>query len=137
MNQKEHDDLVNELIELNKDFIEIYKKTNQFHNLSKYCFDRMGNAIDYVTYTVLFQYHDYQFIKKDTVEGYEVSTVWLGINSLFRKPPKIFETMIFREDSDNNKFEDYQERYSTEEEALIGHQRAIDLIIKCIAIEKK
>jgi len=37
--------------------------------------------------------------------------------------PLLFETMIFGGEHD-----DYQERYSTYEEALEGHQRAIQLV---------
>lgn len=55
-----------------------------------------------------------------------VSTVWLGVDHNFgfnRGPPIIFETMVFK-----NKFElsDYAgRRYSTEEEALRGHEQLV------------
>jgi hypothetical protein len=58
--------------------------------------------------------------------GYWVSTVWLGYNHQWNeaRPPLIFETMVKNPDGD---FEDHQERYSTENDAIIGHMKAMDL----------
>lgn len=57
--------------------------------------------------------------------GYWVSTVWLGLNHQFGDgPPLIFETMVL---NPKQEWEDYQERYSTEDDAIIGHLRAVDL----------
>ena len=52
-----------------------------------------------------------------------VSTVFLGLDHSFgRGPPLIFETMAFP----NEWWSDYyQDRYSTEAEALAGHRRAV------------
>lgn len=57
--------------------------------------------------------------------GNFVSTVWLGLDHSFGEdgPPLIFETMVFPKkgiwvDVD-------MERYSTEEEAVQGHQRMV------------
>jgi len=54
-----------------------------------------------------------------------VSTVWLGLDHGlgWSDEPLIFETMIFGGNHDG-----YQERYSTEEEARAGHQRAVELV---------
>lgn len=50
-----------------------------------------------------------------------VSTVFLGINHRFGDgPPILFETMIF-----GGKHDQYQERYSTLDEAVAGHKRAV------------
>jgi hypothetical protein len=50
-----------------------------------------------------------------------ISTVFMGINHQFGDgPPLIFETMIF-----GGPLDDYCWRYSTEAEALAGHQGAI------------
>lgn len=52
-----------------------------------------------------------------------VSTVWLGLDHQYGDgPPLIFETMIFGGEHDQ-----YQERYSTKEEAIAGHKRACAL----------
>lgn len=53
-----------------------------------------------------------------------VSTVWLGLDhSWSGGPPLIFETMIFGGPLD----QDYQQRYSTVEEARAGHERAVEV----------
>jgi hypothetical protein len=67
---------------------------------------------------------EYKVVKQETLpNGYWVSTVWLGLNHNFGEgPPLIFETMVT---DPAGKWEDYQERYSTEEEAMKGHKRAI------------
>lgn len=57
---------------------------------------------------------------------YRVSTVWLGLNHQFGDgPPLIFETKVFPEDS----YMDLEcERYSTEEDALVGHRTMVEYI---------
>lgn len=51
-----------------------------------------------------------------------ISTVFLGIDHSFGLggPPLLFETMIF-----GGKHDQYQDRYSTRQEAMKGHQRAV------------
>ena len=59
----------------------------------------------------------------DTVDDQRVSTVWLGNDHRLygdEGPPLIFETMIFGGPHDQ-----YCDRYSTEETALIGHNRTV------------
>lgn len=60
-----------------------------------------------------------------TLYGERVSTVWMGLDhSFFDGPPLIFETMIFRRRRRERKFwDDFQLRYTTEEQALKGHFR--------------
>lgn len=63
-------------------------------------------------------------VAETRVCGVWVSTVFLGNNHQFGDgPPLIFETMIFGGPDD----QDYQERYSTWDEALAGHERAVAL----------
>lgn len=62
-------------------------------------------------------------VGNDTVgEGLDraqVSTVFLSLNHQWNDgPPLIFETMVF-----GGRFDQTQERYATEEEALAGHRR--------------
>lgn len=69
---------------------------------------------------------DYVVVQQTELpNGYWVSTVWLGLNHQFDEdgPPLIFETMV---KNPSGEFEDYQERYSTEEEAMNGHKAAIE-----------
>lgn len=88
-------------------------------------YDRQGNKIDVDQYTKLIIDPDYKRVAYTDMYDILVSTVWLGMNHSFHPehPVLIFETMIFgnlNEDGD-----EYQERYTTEEEALAGHQRAV------------
>lgn len=63
--------------------------------------------------------------------AYWVSTVFLGIDHNFSMegPPVLFETMIFaNSDSDKEDPHDgYQDRYTSWEEAMAGHQTAVNL----------
>lgn len=61
----------------------------------------------------------------DHVQGWTVSTVWLGINHNFLGigPPLIYETMIFP--PDGYACDDYLERYATPQQAADGHQIAL------------
>lgn len=55
----------------------------------------------------------------ELANGVSISTVWLGLDHSFHGgPPLIFETMTFP-DSENC------ERYSTEAEALAGHEEMV------------
>lgn len=70
-------------------------------------------------------------VKQEKINGYYISTVFLGINHSFKEQsaPVLFETMVFeeREGKERQSLQDeYQERYSTWDEALEGHQRAIE-----------
>lgn len=78
-----------------------------------------------------------RIVQQDTVNGYLVSTVFLGLDHSFDfGVPVLFETMIFDEVYINDKGEsveerrelhDYQERYHTYEEAVEGHKKALEL----------
>lgn len=77
-----------------------------------------------------FDYNN-RFDLKTIVEDYQVSTVDLGINHQFDEnlPPLYYETMIFPIANGEVLYLDlYCERYTTEEEARIGHQKAIDYV---------
>lgn len=62
-------------------------------------------------------------VAKTETDNANVSTVFLGIDhSFFSGPPVLFETMIFGGENDQ-----YQERYHTLEEAMVGHEKAVAL----------
>lgn len=64
-------------------------------------------------------------VAKTDIEGVAIiSTVMLEHEHLYVHP---YETMIF---SDDEKFEDYQVRTTTREEALLAHIDAIAFVIK-------
>ena len=68
---------------------------------------------------------DRRIIKQDNVSEFvSVSTVFLMLdhNYIPGGPPMLFETMIFGGDHDQ-----YQDRYTTKAEALIGHEKAVKL----------
>lgn len=57
------------------------------------------------------------------IHDVQISTVFLGIDHSFGGgTPVLFETMIF-----GGSLDQYQERYHTLEEAMIGHERAVEM----------
>lgn len=68
---------------------------------------------------------DRQVANDELTEKVQISTVFLGMDHNFigKGDPILWETMIF-----GGKHDGYQERYTSREEALIGHQKAIDLV---------
>lgn len=63
-------------------------------------------------------------IAADDIGGVRVSTVFLGRDHAFGSGrPVLFETMIF-----GGPHDEYQERYCTREQAVIGHSRALALV---------
>lgn len=88
-------------------------------------YDVDGNPIDLMTWAHLMEIKEYRIVRHTKVGGHIISTVWLGLNSNFwGGPPLIFETMIFGEDE----FDGYQERYSTVDEAVRGHEQAVQMV---------
>lgn len=70
---------------------------------------------------------DARIIARDLINDNLVSTVFLGTDMSYgnSEKPVLWETMVFGEPA----FSDYQERYSSKEEALIGHKQAIKKIL--------
>lgn len=68
---------------------------------------------------------DKRIVKQENLPtGERVSTVFLGIDSGWgNEKPQLFETMIF-----GGVHNEYQERYSTWDEAEAGHKRAVEMI---------
>lgn len=84
---------------------------------------------DYAEWSRLKDDPSYSRIGSTQIGPYLVSTVWLGLDHRFTDegPPLIFETMVFDQSRDEDSWSElYCERYSTEAEALAGHQRACD-----------
>lgn len=75
--------------------------------------------------------YENRFDLKTKIRRFTVSTIDLGLNCNFLNidRPLYYETMIF-EDREDCAFDDYQERYSTEEEAIEGHKTACELVKK-------
>jgi hypothetical protein len=65
-------------------------------------------------------------LKQEYIGDIFVSTVFLGLDHSWPKDeskPLLWETMIFYGEDDG-----YQDRYTSVEEALEGHQKAVDLV---------
>lgn len=73
----------------------------------------------------LFGKNDHKrIVGSDTINGIHISTVFLVIDHSFRDgPPILFETMIF-----GGKYDQYQDRYCTWEEAEVGHAFAVEMV---------
>lgn len=81
--------------------------------------DRDGNIITLEKAIYLYRSQEYKVIQREEIGKYIVSTIWNPFYADF-----LFETMIFAED--------WHElgcwRYSTEPEALEGHDRAVKYV---------
>src|SRR5882724_8255427 len=80
---------------------------------------------DLVTWAEQFESVDDRRVAYDELSAeVNVSTVFLGLDHRFGRdgPPILFETMIF-----GGPHDEYQERYSTWDEAVAGHKRALAL----------
>jgi hypothetical protein len=72
-------------------------------------------------------------VSQETVAGFQVSTVFLGVDHAFHGgPPVLWETMIFVSGPGRRKtaFDDYQRRYSSRQEALDGHAEAVRMVLQ-------
>ncbi len=65
-----------------------------------------------------------RIVKQEDIGDVQISTVFLGLNNQFGNgPPLLFETMIFGGPHDQ-----WQDRYSTWDEAAAGHERVAQAI---------
>ena len=93
--------------------------------MSEY-YDRKGNPMTSTQWANSFTEKRDKRVAKDTVNGHDISTVWLGLNHQWGDgPPLIFETMVFGGPLDQE-----TRRYSTEEEALEGHAAMVERVKK-------
>ncbi len=72
-----------------------------------------------------------RIVKQEYIGDIKVSTVFLGLDHGWNSSvPVLWETMIFGGEHDQ-----YQERYTSYEDAVEGHQKAIDLVNSSIKEE--
>ena len=66
-------------------------------------------------------------VAEDVIGQYRVSTVFLGINHNFQSDglPVLWETMVF---CDDKRFNDYQRRYTSREDAITGHAETHEML---------
>lgn len=93
--------------------------------------DKTATPCDLETWSAQYEIMartDTKHVAKDRIQGYLVSTVWLGLDHSYDGgEPEIFETMIFDKDSG---YDIYMDRYSTWAKAQSGHQKAIEWLEK-------
>ncbi len=84
-------------------------------------YDKQGNEIGLRDWVRLIDRSiAYRHVAEDMIGDVRISTVWLGVNMEIFGPPVIFETMTFSETI--KQWDRQLIRYSTEEEALAGHE---------------
>lgn len=89
-------------------------------------YDRQGRPLDLFTWARSLENGegDKRVAETTLPDGKWVSTVWLGLDHSFGDgPPLIFETMVFENRANLNDLD--MERYSTEAEAVAGHERMV------------
>lgn len=99
--------------------------------MTPFYYDRQGRPVSLDEWGARFRDPDYQVVAQHWVRGWKVSTVWLGFDHGFglSAAPLIFETMVFPPGDEagghGTAADEYCERYSTEEAARAGHDRAL------------
>ena len=85
-------------------------------------YDRQGKPLtDTMEWGRLHSDYEYKRVAETTIGRLWVSTVWLGLDHSFGDgPPLIFETMVFVAGEGGDDLD--CRRYSTEAEALAGHE---------------
>lgn len=98
-------------------------------------YDRQGNPLTLEQWIVLHGDRDNNYKRVASTHlgfdgGIWISTVWLGVDYNFMRvgPPIIFETMVFDTTSEERMSDVFMDRYSTEEEALAGHEAMVALV---------
>ncbi len=67
-------------------------------------------------------------VADDIINGKHVSTIWLGLDhNHFGGRPLLFETMVF--DNPRCGHDIYMNRYTTWDEAVEGHKKAIQWVL--------
>lgn len=94
----------------------------------KYKLDAAGDPVpcqDVIEWARWFERAD-RTVRRDTIDGVTVSTVFLGIDHSFGGGAHIlYETMIFGGPHDGKMW-----RYSTRHQSIEGHKRALELVKK-------
>lgn len=84
--------------------------------------DKFGKEITMEEWARLLNDREYCRVKYDEVNGYKISTVWLGLNQQYYDyaQPEFFETMVF---GLSGNADEEMERYHDLKEAQEGHER--------------
>lgn len=88
--------------------------------------DKTYTKCDLETWANQFETMD-RHVASDIINSKRISTVWLGLDhNHLGGEPLLFETMVFSQH--NPGCEIFMNRYTTWDEALEGHQKAIDWV---------
>lgn len=121
------------------DDYQAYRKLGDDYRGKPNYYNRSGEPISMLEWAHLISVFDYKVVEHTMVGPYLVSTVWLGMNhNWMGDTPIIFETMVFDQSVEetsslggDHEFTFHpdmglQDRYSTEEQALVGHQYTVE-----------
>ena len=109
--------------------------------MDHYRLDEEGNVVlepDFLAWAFWFEHShestgkDNRILKKDHIGPAEISTVFLGLDHAFvpagmPHDPVLWETMIFAAGS-ASPHDEWQARYSSKEDAIVGHVEAVDMV---------
>lgn len=91
--------------------------------------DKTYNPCDLMTWANQFEFMD-RHVGDDCINDKRVSTIWLGLDhDLYGGKPLLFETMVFKNLEKGLPSEIYCIRYSTWDEAVEGHKKAIEWVL--------
>ena len=97
-------------------------------SMSRY-YNRLGQPIPLERWIELMDDDEYRRVASTRVRRWLVSTVWLGLDhNVLGHMPLIFETMVFDEESDDKHHDLEMERYTTECQALLGHDATVQRV---------
>lgn len=93
-------------------------------------YDYDGNPTDHDTWSRLWDDTEARRLALDTVGGYRVSTVWLGVDHSFghHEQPVLWETMVFSKGPDPYDLNEFMCRYDSRDEALAGHVEVVEMV---------
>jgi hypothetical protein len=92
-------------------------------------YDKDANRITMRQWASLKEDPAYSFLARSKAGHYLISTVWIGIDLSFGddSPPLIFETMVFDANSSGDYMDSmYCRKYASTDQALLGHQEAVE-----------
>lgn len=101
----------------------------------KYILNEAGEPVpepDLLKWAAWFENFDNRAVARHNIFGKAtVSTVFLGLDHSFGKtgPPALWETMIFPAEKSGGGIERNSWRYTSRQEALEGHQKALELVL--------
>ena len=82
---------------------------------------------DLITWAQMFESSEARRVARDSIDGVDVSTVFLGLDHSFGNGPALwFETMVFGGPLDQE-----MERYTTWAEAVAGHEDMVERVRGC------